>query len=147
MIADRNINSNKLSVFIDKAGDFIDVQLVNQGITRLEYADKLQKKATVAYMEENGLIVSAVIGYTHDTPDNSSYITQVYTLPEYRRRGLAIELLQEYFAFCKEHGLSKVWLTTRKENAFAQRTYEKAGFRKDLTFHSEHLVKYIIFLS
>lgn len=144
MIADRNIDRNKLSRFIDRGFDFFSSQLEKHKITINDYVEKLSKKGTIAYIENDREIIGAVIGYTHDTPDNSSYITQVYVLPEYRGNGLVNSLLNEYCNFCMENKLDKVWLTTKKDNLSAQRAYKKAGFSEDKTYENKDLIKFVM---
>ena len=145
MIADRDINLHKFKEFINAAASFFEPQVQGIGISLNAYAEKLAQKGTIAYFEEDGTILGAVIGYTHDTPDNTSYITQVYVLPECRGRGLSKVLLEEYCLYCLTSGLDHVWLTTRKNNFTAQKAYEKAGFIC-IGECSEQMIKYIKYL-
>ena len=66
-----------------------------------------------------------VIGYTHDTPDNKSYITYVVVNSSYRRQGIASRLLDEYFLYAKQMKMTHVWLRTSKENMNARKLYTK----------------------
>ena len=142
-IADRNINEEEFMAFINSAAPFFEPQALGQHSTLKQYADKLRNKGTIAYAVKNEKIIGAVIGYTHDTPDNTSYITQVYVLPEYRGQGYSSLLLGKYGEYCKTQCIDKMWLTTRITNSSARRAYEKAGFVEDDSYKSETLVKLI----
>lgn len=104
--------------------------LAGPGLSLKEYAKELAEKATVAYEMENNKLVSCIIGYTHDTPDQGSYITQVATVESCRQRGIAQKLLSEYSVYAQQMGIRYIWLTTGTEDIAAQRLYEKCGFRK-----------------
>lgn len=142
MIADRNIDPQKFCDFMNAASAFFTPQVIPLGISLDEYTKKLMEKGTIAYFEEGEVIVGAVMGYTHDTPDNTSYITQVYILPEFRGRGLSHLLLKEYCTYCAKCGLDQVWLTTKKDNYTAQKAYERAGFFCEGDY-KQQTVKYI----
>ena len=134
MIADRNINLELLYDFLKEVSKdlTLDISLEKMKISLKEYAEKLATKATIAYtLDDKGKIASCVIGYTHDMPDNGSYLTQAATLKEYRKKGLAEGLFKEYLEFAENSGTIKyAWLTTQKTNVSAQKLYEKIGFRK-----------------
>ena len=147
MISDRNFSSYALSVFLKENDNAFTMplseSLKKQGMTVDEYAEKLSNKATIAYeKEDSGVILGAVIGYTHDLPeDGSSYITQVVTDKKYRGRGIFKLLIKEYLDFCIQKNISYVWLTTGVNNTIAQKAYESVGFK--LADNNGKSVKYI----
>lgn len=132
MIADRNMMSEKVLEFLVNVSDdlLLDGALAELEISLDAYARKLAEKGTIAYELEDGRLVCGVIGYTHDTPDQGSYITQVATLKSHRRRGIAQRLLVEYLDYARHEGICYVWLTTGMEDTADQRLYEKCGFQK-----------------
>lgn len=137
MISDRNTKKEALISFFQ--GISADMQLENvlkkMGTNLQQYCSKLAEKATIAYKTANdGSIIAIVAGYTHDLPDDlGSYITQVGTLSDYRRRGISGELLLEYVEYARSVGVKYVWLTVDQNNFGAIKSYEKCGFRPELT--------------
>lgn len=75
--------------------------------------------------EENGDIV-AVAGVQNIVGDGE--ITNVMVLPEYRKQGIAYELLLKLIEEGKKIGVQDFTLEVRKSNAGAIRLYEKLGF-------------------
>lgn len=65
---------------------------------------------------------------------NSTYILdeldihRVCVLPKYRRKGVGAAMMAGLMAFCRENGLTEVFLEVRKSNLQAQRLYERFGF-------------------
>jgi len=57
-------------------------------------------------------------------------IHSVFVLPEWRGRGLAIELLNYVFQKLREMGVHEVTLKVDQTNESAVRLYEKCGFVK-----------------
>lgn len=55
-------------------------------------------------------------------------IDNIATAPEYRRRGLAGEMLDELLGRCRALGLRYINLEVRESNAPARKLYEKRGF-------------------
>ncbi|MEW6624749.1 MAG: GNAT family N-acetyltransferase [Bacillota bacterium] len=56
------------------------------------------------------------------------HIEDVYVDENYRRRGVAENLVRELLKLAKTHGLSRVELHTLKDNVAAHKLYEKIGF-------------------
>lgn len=75
--------------------------------------------------EGNGDIV-AVAGVQNIVGDGE--ITNVMVLPEYRKQGIAYELLLKLIEEGKKIGVQDFTLEVRKSNAGAIRLYEKLGF-------------------
>lgn len=55
-------------------------------------------------------------------------ITNVATLPEYRKRGFASAVLDALIDYAKKNGVSEIFLEVRESNCSAVRLYEKKGF-------------------
>ena len=148
MIFDRQFDHTALYDFFDHNNDKFSSNLHDQ-ISRSgngslkQYIEKLCTKGTIACeKDESGNILGAVIGYTHDLPENkASYITYVLVGKEYRGRGIFSRLMAEYEAHCRSNDVRSMWLTTGKKNVAAQQAYEKMGFvlRGE---YSETMVKY-----
>jgi len=61
---------------------------------------------------------------------DESEILQVAVKKEYQRSGFAAALLEEVFGFCREMGISKIFLEVREGNLPARSLYEKFGFEE-----------------
>lgn len=60
-----------------------------------------------------------------------AYLLNMYTLPDYRRRGYSKAILQQAMAFAREQGLGRIWLHA-SENG--QPLYAQAGFQPSSKF-------------
>lgn len=60
-----------------------------------------------------------------------AYLLNMYTLPEFRRRGLAKAILTQAMAFAQEAGCGKVWLHA---SPAGRALYEEQGFRANDTY-------------
>ncbi len=56
-------------------------------------------------------------------------INNIAVLPEFRRCGIASELLKTLISFCKENKLSPITLEVRESNEAAQALYKSFGFK------------------
>ena len=61
---------------------------------------------------------------------NEAHITNVAVNPEYRRQGVAEEMIQHLIAQSSKHGIDAVTLEVRVSNTSAQQLYYKLGFEK-----------------
>jgi len=71
------------------------------------------------------VIVSPWLAHPYDLECRRATILNVYTDPEYRRRGIARQLMQTMIAWCKEHGLARVTLHASEDG---RHLYESLGF-------------------
>lgn len=114
----------------------------------MEYAQKLYSNATLCTAEDNGQIVAMAAGYTENTVNNVAYMTMVASLPEYRGKGLAKQLVTEFIDRAKSKRLKAVHLYAVRENEAAMNLYKSIGF---VEWHLEnekrpedvHLIHYL----
>ena len=72
------------------------------------------------------------VGYTairHDG-DGRLFLSKLYVKKEHRGKGYATEVFEFLKRYCRENGLTAIWLTVNKHNSTAISVYEKRGFRK-----------------
>lgn len=82
--------------------------------------------------EENGKLLSTAAIVYYDLPPSFTnkigvrgYITNVYTAPEHRRKGLSKMLLEKLLENARSRGIKKIWLGASK---LGRPLYEKLGF-------------------
>lgn len=94
----------------------------------------LAEGSFLAWIAEDGGIVVAASGLTvldrPPYPGNprglDGYVTNMYTLPAYRRQGLARQLLEVIIAHARRVGIKRLFLEASREG---QPLYEQFGFR------------------
>lgn len=64
------------------------------------------------------------------TAADEAELYQIAVLPEYRRQGIAAQLLTELHALLKEKGAACCFLEVRSKNSAAAALYEKIGYCK-----------------
>ena len=70
-----------------------------------------------------------VVGYINTTYIlDEMELNRICTLPDYRRQGIGVALLQAAFAFAKEKHIQSFFLEVRASNLPAQTLYRSAGF-------------------
>jgi len=95
-----------------------------------------QPKALQDFLQQNGILLLAyeadniagvALCYTMPHPDGNRmlYVHELDTHPNFRRQGIATQLMQAVFGLAKERGLSEVWLGADKDNAGANALYTK----------------------
>jgi ribosomal protein S18 acetylase RimI-like enzyme len=97
-----------------------------------------RKDVAVAVAENEGTVVSS--GYAHAKKarhyldhEEYAYLGFMYTLPEYRGRGINRKILTYLTQWARENGLKEMRLTVYHGNMPAVRAYEKAGFECHIT--------------
>ena len=95
------------------------------------------------FAEEAGRVVGCCALILFDRPPSfgnpaglAAYLLNVYTLPEFRRKGIASRLVEEALRHARELGAGRMFLHT---SAAGRALYEKLGFKvkeneMDLTF-------------
>ena len=71
------------------------------------------------------LITPLVSGPLAPENVNRAYLLNVYTYPEFRKRGLARELTQKAIDYCRAEGFKVLWLHASK---YGRPLYESMGF-------------------
>ncbi len=75
-----------------------------------------------------GLWVRDFAPHPADMSGQRGYIFNVYTYPDYRRRGLARQLVLESLVWCRDHGMQAVTLHYSRDG---KSIYESLGFKMD----------------
>ena len=97
------------------------------------------KSEAVIVSEEDGILVGFVcvqlkksFCYDYFMPE----ITEVYVKPEYRKRGIAGQMISFAEDYCqKNYPLHKFELLTGKRNLIAQSVYQRRGYADDNEVH------------
>ncbi len=102
------------------------------------FEEVFDKELLVRVAEDNGQVVatSAVLFQKYPASFSNqqgmrAYITNVYTVPEYRRRGISTKLLDGLVEDIRERGITSVWLWATDEGI---PLYEKYGFEEMKAF-------------
>jgi [ribosomal protein S18]-alanine N-acetyltransferase len=81
--------------------------------------------------EENGTIAGfAVVEWSVESNETSAYIQTIEVLPQFRRMGVAGELMRRLEDSASEAGARLIWLHVDAENAAAQHLYERHGYTR-----------------
>jgi ribosomal protein S18 acetylase RimI-like enzyme len=82
-----------------------------------------QNLLMVAY--DNDTIAGVALCYElpHPAGDHSLYVHELDTHPDYRRQGVATQLMKELFKIAKKRGLREVWVGTETSNKIADKFY------------------------
>ena len=97
------------------------------------------KSEAVIVSEEDGILVGFVCvqlkkSFCYD--DFMPEITEVYVKPEYRKRGIAGQMISFAEDYCqKNYPLHKFELLTGKRNLIAQSVYQRLGYADDNEVH------------
>lgn len=72
-----------------------------------------------------GLIINPWLSHPYDQQCRQATILNVYTHPDFRRRGIARQLMQTVIGWCQEQGFAHVSLHSSKDG---RPLYESLGF-------------------
>lgn len=86
-------------------------------------------------ISNNGLILYKKPPAFKGTTGIVGYVTNVYTMPDFRNQGIASELMKLLITFAKKSGATKIHLGTTEDG---RKLYEKHGF-KDLAIQGLEL--------
>ncbi|MBT8311993.1 MAG: GNAT family N-acetyltransferase, partial [Flavobacteriaceae bacterium] len=97
----------------------------------------LDEHVGVFVAEYNGMLVSSGYGMARKARsyldhEEYAYLGFMYTLPEYRGKGINQRILRALQDWAKSMGLIELRLTVYEDNLPAVKAYEKAGFRKHI---------------
>lgn len=84
------------------------------------------KYVLVCYKENKPVACGAIKEYGKDAME----VKRMFTLPEYRGRGIAGQLLAELESWAVELGAKRVVLETGKKQVEAISLYERSGYRR-----------------
>ena len=100
--------------------------------SRQMFAEELRNDMAlfaVAEDREAGQIAGYIIAWI--VPPLECQVGSIAVLPEYRRQGLARQLMEILFATCRELNVPDTYLEVRVSNAAAIGLYESLGFNTD----------------
>jgi GNAT superfamily N-acetyltransferase len=105
---------------------------------RRYFSQKLQSGEFLAWVAEakgqvvacSGMVLFARPPYPGNLLGLEAYVLNMYTRPEWRRRGIASLLLQRLIQSAKEAGASRIWLHATPAG---RPVYERAGFTPKLS--------------
>ncbi|MBT8206386.1 MAG: GNAT family N-acetyltransferase [Eudoraea sp.] len=97
----------------------------------------LDEHVGVFVAEYNGMLVSSGYGMARKARsyldhEEYAYLGFMYTLPEYRGKGINQRILRALQDWAKSMGLIELRLTVYEDNLPAVKAYEKAGFQKHI---------------
>ena len=102
------------------------------------FVAELDKTIVVMLAEENGkLVATSSVIFQQYPPSFSNiqgmraYVTNVYTVPEYRRKGINTILLNKLVDEVKARDISYIWLWATEQG---KQLYKKFGFQDLTTF-------------
>ncbi|MEN8788448.1 MAG: GNAT family N-acetyltransferase [Flavobacteriaceae bacterium] len=95
------------------------------------------KEVVVVVAEYKGRILSSGYAYSKKARsyldhENYAYLGFMYTIPEFRGKGVNLMIIDSLSDWASKKGLSELRLTVYDENQPAIRAYEKAGFKKHI---------------
>ena len=103
------------------------------------FDEEIDAQRLATYLESPGhLMIVAVCGqqvigqvaaYVHRHPDQAAdvYIDNLGVAPPFQRRGIALGLIDEIFAWGKALGCVQAWIVTDTDNNAARALYERRG--------------------
>lgn len=95
-----------------------------------------QPETLQKFLQQNGILLLAYAGdkiagaalcynLPHPSGENTLYVHELDTHPDFRRQGVATLLMNETFKIGKEPGVDEVWLATETDNVAANALYTK----------------------
>ena len=102
-------------------------------IIKSYFTESIPNKMFIAFIAElNGEIIATSGIVIHNNPPTGlnisgkeAYIMNMYTLPAYRRKGVAKELFELSLDYVKKQGICTIWLRTTRNG---KELYKKYGF-------------------
>lgn len=111
-----------------------DTDIVALEIGTKEYFIKNINHSFICWLAEcDGQVVGSAglntfqrIPYAGNLLGLEGYIMNIYTLPQYRRKGIAISLVKKIIDYSKENNINRLWLHASDEGRYV---YSKLGFK------------------
>lgn len=105
--------------------------VISEKQIRQEFYDILKNKKRFLFLaEESGKIVAYLIGNTFISSYNDiGYIDDLFVLRDYRGKGFAHKLINEFINFLKKRKIKIIRLGVNTKNKVAIKMYNKFGFK------------------
>lgn len=87
--------------------------------------------ATWIAADDSNIAGFAIVKWSIESSENSAYIETIEVAPEYRRRGIALALLEKVESAARTAGCSVIWLHVEEKNQPALRLYQAQGYQKE----------------
>jgi len=98
---------------------------IRQGLAEGFYRGWLAQDGAGQVVAGGGLVIHPWLGHPASPQPRRAYILNIYTEPEYRRRGLARRILQAIVDWCRAEGFAGVALHASNQG---RALYEALGF-------------------
>lgn len=109
------------------ATDDLSIPPLSHRLDLLDFAMKLQEKATLFEYWSEGRLVALNAVYINKTPVDS-YATSLAVLPEFEGYGLGAKLILKAVKYCKDYGSEGYRLQMRASNTVMLDFYRRMGF-------------------
>ena len=124
----------RIAYMIDDFGSVSDIEKESMEKQLPDYFERKLNTELVAFVARDGeKIVSVAYLHIIEMPANSillnglyGEVLSVYTMPEYRGKGLCSTLMKNLVEYGREHGLGRIDLSATKEG---YPIYKKLGFK------------------
>ena len=93
-----------------------------------EFVKKVLEKGTIILAIEQKNIIGILAGYVNSIETKEAYVSVLEVKKEYRRKGLAEELINIFEEISIQNHMKMIKLHTHKDNISAIRFYKKIGF-------------------
>lgn len=94
----------------------IDKNLISYGVFE---EDKILSIGSICLFER--------IPYIENLSGKEGYLLNIYTLPEYRKKGYGKNIIEKLLEYSKDIGIKKLWLNANDEG---KKLYIKLGFKE-----------------
>ena len=84
----------------------------------------------LAFAQSDFMAGFAIVEWSRQTGAIVAYIATIEVLPEFRGRGIGVELMQRLEGSARAAGAAMIWLHVDLDNAPAIHLYERLGYRK-----------------
>ncbi|WP_225748734.1 GNAT family N-acetyltransferase [Paraeggerthella sp. Marseille-Q4926] len=100
--------------------------------TRLEdfesYVERIAQNGTTFVCKEGGYLAGGIAVYANDTASKTAFVTQLATMPGFRRKGIGTVLIARACDYSKAKGMTSIKLEVRKNNKRAMAFYKSKDF-------------------
>jgi len=80
-------------------------------------------------IQENNKVIAFLIGFISQTYPNKAYVHFIGVHPEYRKKGLGVQLYQTFFDLVKQRGCDTVHIVTSPDNKKSIAFHTHIGFQ------------------